>query len=135
MAKLCQFLQGHSKPAFSEKVQTGHQGKFVKNRPKSSPGLKGPKAVLRKWHYLLISIHLKCKDWRRFKRKQRLKKWPNGQVMSIFGRSPKTRIFRKSAIGDQGKFLKNRPKSSPRLKGKQPLWRQWHYPLIKMHLT
>ena len=69
MAKLCQFLQGHSKPAFSEKVQTGHQGKFVKNRPKSSPGLKGPKALWCKWHCPLISMHLKC---------------PNSQVIEIF---------------------------------------------------
>ena len=42
--KLWQFTEGHPKPAFSEKVQTGDQGKFVKNRPKSSPRLKGPKA-------------------------------------------------------------------------------------------
>ena len=44
MAKLWQFSQGHPKPEFSKKVQTGDQGKFVKNRPKSSPGLKGSKA-------------------------------------------------------------------------------------------
>ena len=30
MAKLLQFLQGHPKPAFSEKVQTGDHGKFSK---------------------------------------------------------------------------------------------------------
>ena len=42
--KLGQFRQGHPKPAFSEKVQRGHQGKLFKNRPKSSPPLKGPKA-------------------------------------------------------------------------------------------
>ena len=41
MAKLWQFSQGHPKPAFSEKVQKGDQGKFLKNRPKSSPRLKG----------------------------------------------------------------------------------------------
>ena len=29
------FLQGHPKPAFSEKVQRGDQAKFFKNRPKS----------------------------------------------------------------------------------------------------
>ena len=40
MAKLWQFLQGHPKPAYSEKVQRGNQGKFFKNRPKSSPRLK-----------------------------------------------------------------------------------------------
>ena len=134
MAKLCQFLQGHSKPAFSEKVQTGHQGKFVKNRPKSSPGLKGPKAVLRKWHYLLISIHLKCKDWNRFKRKQRLKKWPNGQVMSIFGRSTKTRIFRKSAKKTPREIFQKSPKKKLRFKEPTALWRKCHYPLNCIHL-
>ena len=69
MAKLLQFLQGHPKPAFSEKVQRGDQGKFLKNRPKSSPRLKELKALWRKWHYPLISILLKCKDWARFWRK------------------------------------------------------------------
>ena len=93
MAKLWQFLQGHPKPAFSEKVQRGDQGKFFKNRPKRFPRLKGPKALWRKWHYPLISMQLKCKDWRGFWRKQQLPKFPNGQVMAIFARSPKTRIF------------------------------------------
>ena len=80
MAKLWQFLQGHPKPAFSEKVQRGDQGKFFKNRPKSSPRLKGLKALWRKWHYRLISKHLKCKDWKRLWRKkllQRVPEWPS----------------------------------------------------------
>ena len=62
MAKLWQFLQGHPKPAFSEKVQRGDQGKFLKNRPKSSLRLKGAKALWRKWHYPQTSMHLKRKD-------------------------------------------------------------------------
>ena len=41
MAKLWQFLEGHPKPAFSEKVQRGDQEKFFKNRPKSSLRFKG----------------------------------------------------------------------------------------------
>ena len=45
MAKLWQFWQGHPKPAFSKKVQGGDQRKFSKNRLKSSPRLKGPKAL------------------------------------------------------------------------------------------
>ena len=45
MAKLLQFLQGHSKPTFSEKVQMGDQGKFLKNRLKSSHRLKGLKGL------------------------------------------------------------------------------------------
>ena len=66
MAKLWQLLQGHPKPAFSEKVQRGDQGKFFKTRAKSSPRLKGPKALYLKWHYPLISMHLKGKEWKRF---------------------------------------------------------------------
>ena len=50
MAKLEQFLQGHPKLAFSEKVQ------------KSSPRLKGLKAPWRKWHYPLISMRLNFKE-------------------------------------------------------------------------
>ena len=34
--------------------------------------------------------------------------------------------------GDQGKFFKNRPKSSPRLKSPKNLWGKWHSPLIKI---
>ena len=45
MAKLLQFLQGQPKAAFSEKAQRGDQGKFYKKRPKTSPRLKGLKAL------------------------------------------------------------------------------------------
>ena len=135
MAKLWQFRQGHPKPAFSEKVQRGDQGKFFKNRPKSSLRLKGSKALCRKRHYPLISIHLKCNDRKRFRRKQRLQKCKNGQVMAIFCKGhPKHAFSEKVQRREQGKFFKNRPKSSPRLKGPTALWRKWHYNLISMHL-
>ena len=117
---------------FSEKEERGDQGKFFKNRQKSSPCLKGPKALWCKMNYrgdqrgeikggtkgnfskiaqkdafvlkaqkhtsgndiiLLFSMQLSCKDWRRLRHKQRLKKGPNGEVRAIFGRSPKTCIF------------------------------------------
>ena len=80
MAKLWQILRSHSKPAFSEKVQRGDQGNFFKNRQKSSPRLQGLKAIWHKWHYLPISMHLKCKDWKRFWLKkwlQRVPEWPS----------------------------------------------------------
>ena len=80
MARLWQFSQGHPKPAFSEKVQRGDQEKFFKNRLKRSLRLKGPKALWRKWHYPLISMYLKCKDWKTFWRKKRLQRvleWPS----------------------------------------------------------
>ena len=134
MAKLWQFLQGHPKPAFSEKVQRGDQGKFFKNRPKSSLRLKGPKALWRKLNYTLIKMHLKCKDWKRFWRKKRLQKCPNGQVMAIIARSPNTRIFWKSAKRGPREIFQKSPKGSLRLKGLKVLLRKWHYPLINMHL-
>ena len=87
------FLQGHPRPAFSKKVQRGDQRKFFKNRPESSPRLKGLKALWHKWYYSLISIHLNCKDWKIFCRNQRLQNSPNGQVVAIFSRSPKSPIF------------------------------------------
>ena len=125
----------HPKPAFSEKVQRGDQGKFFKNRPKSSPRLKGPKGHWRKLRCPLISTHLKCKHWRTFLRKQLLQKCPNGQVMGIFARSFKTRIFWKSAKGGPREiFQKSFKKKKPRLKGRKALLRKWYYPVIIMHL-
>ena len=122
-------------PHFLKKCKGGReQKKFFKNRPKSSPYLKGPTALWRKWHYPLISLQLKCKDWKRFWRKKQLEKCPNSQGMAIFARSPKTRIFWKSAKGGPKEILKYRPKRCPRLKGPKALWRKWHYPLICMHL-
>ena len=70
MAKLQQFLQGHPKPAFSEKVQRGDQGKFFKNRSKSKPRLKGRKALLRKRYYPLIIMHLRGKTGDDFRAKR-----------------------------------------------------------------
>ena len=74
------FLQGHPKQAFSKKVQRADQEKFFKNRQKSSARLKGLKELWRKWHYPPISMHLICKDWRRFGGKKRLQtvpEWPS----------------------------------------------------------
>ena len=93
MAKLWKFRQGHPKPAFSEKVQRGNEEEFFKDRTKNSPQLKKPTALWAKWHYPLISMQLKCKDWRKLWRKKKLQKCLKGQVMTIFERSPKTRVF------------------------------------------
>ena len=116
IAKLQQFLQGHPKPAFSEKVQRGDKGKFFIYRQKSSPRLKGPNALCRKWNYPLISMRLKCKDWKRFWRQQRLQKCSNGQVMAILARSPKIRILWKSANGRPREIFQKSPKKMPSLK-------------------
>ena len=39
---------------------------------------------------------------------------------------PKPSFSEKVQRGDQGKFFKNQPKSSHRLKGLKALWRKWH---------
>ena len=110
------FLQGHPKPAFCKNVQRGDQGKFFKNRPKRCPRLKGPNALWRKWHYPLISMHLNGKDWKTLWRKKRLQKCPNGQVLAIFARSPKSRIFLKSAKGGPKEIFQKSPKKMPSFK-------------------
>ena len=46
MAKLWQFLQGHQKAPFSEKVQTGDKEKIFQKSPKKMPSLKSPKSTL-----------------------------------------------------------------------------------------
>ena len=63
-----------------------------------------------------ISMHLNCKDWKTFWRKQRLQKCPNGQVMAIFARSPKSRIFWKSANGGPRDIFQKSTKKMPSLK-------------------
>ena len=108
MAKSLRFSQVHPKPAFSEKVHRGDQGKFFKNRPKSSLRLKSPKALCRKWHYPQTTMLLRCKDWRRFGGKKAAPK-----VMAIFARSPKTRIFLKSAKGGPIEIFQKSPKKMP----------------------
>ena len=110
MAKLWQFSQGNPKPAISEKVQRRDQGKFLKNRPKCTSRLIGPRALWRKWHYPLVNMRIYSKDWRRFWRKRRVQNCPNTHVMAIFERSPKTLIFRKSVKGGPREIFQKSPK-------------------------
>ena len=107
---------------------------IFQTRPKIRPRLKGLKALWRKWHYSWIIMLLTCKDWRLFWRKRRLQKCPNGQVMAIFARSQEPAFSKKVQRGDEEKFLKNHPKSSPCLKGSKGLWGKLNYTLYKMHL-
>ena len=107
MAKLWQFWQGHPKPAFSEKVQRGDQGKFFKNRPKSSPRLKGPKALWRKFQYPPFSMHLKGKDWRRFWAKKAAQKRPEWPSYRNLGKVTQNPLFlKKCKGGTKGNFSK-----------------------------
>ena len=97
------------------KSAKGGPKEILQKSPESSHRLKGPKARCRKWNYPLISMLLKCKDWKRFWRKQRLQKCPNGQVIAIFARSPKTRIFWKIKKGGPTEIFQKSPKNQPSL--------------------
>ena len=107
------FLQGHPIPTFSKKVQSGDQEKFFKNRPKSCPRLKGSKALCRKRHYPVISIHLKCNDRKRLRRKQQLQKCQDGQVMAIFCKVTQNQHFLKKCKGKTKRNCSNSPKKLP----------------------
>ena len=107
------FSQGHPKPAFSEKVQRGDQGKFFKNRPKSSPRLKGPKALWRKWNCPLISIHLKCKDWKRFLRKNTSLKVPEWPSYGNFRKVTQNAHFLKKCKGGPREIFQKSRKKQP----------------------
>ena len=103
MAKLWQFLQGHPKPAFFEKVERGDQGKFFKK----SPRLKGKKGFWRKWHYPLISMHLKTKDWERLwpqKAAQRVPELPSYGNFRMVTKNP--HFLKKFKGGTKGNFSK-----------------------------
>ena len=103
-------------PPFLKKCKGGTKGNFTKIAQKVALVWKGPKALWRKWHYPSTSMHLNCKEWKKFWCNQRLQKCPNGQVMAIFATSPKRRIFSKSANGEPMEIFKKSPKKMPSLK-------------------
>ena len=105
MAKLWQFLPGHPKPSFSEKVQRGDQKKFFNNRAKSSPRLKGPKALFHKWQFPVISMHLKGKDWKRILAETVVPKLPEWLSYGNFRKVTQNRHFlKKCKGGTKGNF-------------------------------
>ena len=58
MAEFCNFCKVTKNPHFLKRCKGGTKEKFFKNRPEISPRLNGLRALWRKWHYPLISIHL-----------------------------------------------------------------------------
>ena len=128
------FLQGHPKPAFSKKVQRGDQEKFFKNRQKSSPRLKGPKANRANNIILYLVCTCSAKDGKDFGAKSGFKSARMAKLWQFSQGHPKAPFCEKVQRGDQGKFFKNHPKSGPPFKKPTALWRKWHYPLISMHL-
>ena len=106
MAKLWQFLKRHPKPAFSDKVQTGDQGKFFKDRPKSSPCLKGPNALaqmLLSSNYYALKVQALEKI---LEQKSGSKSCLIAKLFQFLQGHPKPAFSEKVEKGDQGKFFK-----------------------------
>ena len=101
------------------------------NAQKSRPTVRATKTPWRKWHHLLISIHLKGKHRTTFWCKLRLHKYPYSRVMTNLARTPKSAIFWDFAKGGP---RENAQKSRPTLRASKTPWRKWHHFLISMHL-
>ena len=100
------------------------------NAQKSRPTIGASKTPWRKWHHLLISIHLKCKHRATFCCKLRLHKCPYSRVMTNLARKPKSAIFWDFAKGGP---RENAQKSRPTIGASNTPWRKWHHLLISMH--
>ena len=101
------------------------------NAQKSRPTIGASKTPWRKWHHLLISMHLKCEHRATFCCKLRLHKCPNSRVMTNLARTPKSAIFWDFAKGGP---RENAQKSRPTIAASKAPWRKWHHLLISMHL-
>ena len=101
------------------------------NAQKSRPTIGASKTPWRKWHHLLISMHLKCKHRATFCCKLRLHKCPYSRVMTNLARTPKSAIFWDFAKGGP---RENAQKSRPTIGASKTPWRKWHHLLISMHL-
>ena len=121
MAQLSQFLQGHPKPAFSEKVQRGDQGKFLKNRLRSSLDLKAPKNSEANDIILQLVCTYSAKTGEDFGEKSGSKSARMTKLWQFLQSHPTPAFSKKVQGGDQRKFFKNRLKRSPHLKGPEAL--------------
>ena len=136
MAKLWKFSQGHPKPAFSKKRANGGPREIFQKSPKKLPSLKKPKKSLKQ---MALSSNKYALIAPRLEKIMAQNASPKVQEWQSYGKFRKVTLnphfSEKEERGDQGKFFKNRQKSSPCLKGPKALWRKLNYTLIKMHLT
>ena len=108
----CNFRKVTQNPNFLKKCKAGTKGNVSKLSQKVALVWKAQKHC-RKCHYPVFNMHLNCKDWKRFWRKQRLQKFPNGQVMAVFARSLKSHIFLKGANGGPREIFQNSARKYP----------------------
>ena len=100
------------------------------NAQKSRRTIGASKTPWRKCHYLLISMHLKCKHRTTYCFKRPLHKCPYSWVMTMFARTPKSAIFWDFATGGK---RENAQKSRPTIGASKTTWRKCHHLLISKH--
>ena len=101
------------------------------NRPKRTPNSQALKTPLRKFHQLLISMHLTCNHRTTFCQKVRLIKCSQVRAMANLAKTPKSANFWNSSKGGPRENpLKRRPNSQAL---KTPLRKSYRL-LISMHL-
>ena len=92
------------------------------NAQKSRPTIGASKTSWRKWHHLLISMHLKCKHRTTFCCKLQLHKCPYSRVMTNLARTPKSAIFWDFVKGGPRENVqKSRPAIDPPLTKSQKM--------------
>ena len=94
-------------PHLLKKCKGGTKRNFSKIVHKNSPYLKKPTALWPKWHYPVIIMQLKCKDWTKLWRKKSSKSARKAKLWQFLKRLPKPAFSKKVQRGGQGKFLKN----------------------------
>ena len=124
MANLAKVLKS---PIFWDLAKGGPR----ENRPKSRPTIRARKTPRRKSHYPLISMRLKCKHRKTFRRKRRLQKPTQNRVMANFAKVLKSPIFWDLAKGGP---RENRTKKRPTIRARKTPRRKSYYPLVSMRL-
>ena len=101
------------------------------NAQKSRKTIGTSKTPWRKWHHLLISMHLKCKHRTTFCSKLRLHKCPYSWVITNLARTPKWAIFWDYPKGGP---RENAQKSRKTIGTSKTPSRKWHHLLISIQL-
>ena len=105
------------KPAFSEKVQRGDQGKFFKNCLKIKTSFEGQKSTLSQMVLSSNYYALKRKSLEKILAQRaalKVPEWPSYGNSRRVTQNP--HFLKKCKWGTKGNFSKNCPKSSARLK-------------------
>ena len=114
------------KPHFLNKCKRGTKENFSKIAQKVALLSKTQQHSGANGIILKLVCNYSAKTGEDFGAKSGSKRAPMAGLWQFRQAHPKPEFSEKVQRGDKGKFFKNRPKSSHRLKGLKSLWRKWH---------